>query len=147
MLSQEGRSIWASVVYADKLRYTGPFLKPEGRRKVNPLRFRNYILRLLLEHHFQTYPLQSRHYDLVLDRVDLTRAQAEDLWDYLYGNLAIPNPAHFTHAFSIYVEALQVVHHIAEGFKNAINIASIPPELAFVNPRDLTINQDVRTGK
>ena len=141
-LAQEGASIWASVVYVDKHRYTGPHLNPAGR-PASPLRFRNFILRLLLEHHFQNYPIQSRYYDLVLDRVDLTRKQADNLWHYLYGNLAIPNPSHITHASSIYVEGLQVVHHIAEGFKESLRREDTPPELTFVNPRDLTLSQEV----
>lgn len=147
MLSQEGKSIWASVVYVDKLRYTGRNLRPEGGRPSDPGMFRNYFLRLLLEHHFQTHPLQSRRYDLVLDRVDLTRGQADDLWNYLYGNLAIPNPSHITHASSIYVDNLQVVHHIANGFKNFTTDGLVPNELSFVNLRDLTENQDVLTNE
>ncbi len=140
VIAEEGAAIWASVVYVDKLRYVGPHLKP-GRRPASPLKFRNYILRLLLEHHLRIYPVQSRYYDLVLDRVDLTRKQADDLWEYLYGNLSIPNPSHITHASSIYVEGLQVVHHIAEGFKGALRENTIPSELAFVNRRNLTLNQ------
>ena len=141
-LAQEGAGIWASVVYVDKLRYTGPYLK-QVERPASSLRFRNFILRLLLERHFQNYPIQSLYYNLVLDRVDLTRKQADNLWHYLYGNLATPNPSHITHASSIYVEGLQVVHHIAEGFKEALRRENMPPELTFVNPRDLTHSQEV----
>ena len=143
MLAQEGKRIWASVVYVDKLRYTGPYLKPEGRRRVNPVMFRNFILRLLLEHHLLAHPLQTRQYDLVLDRVDLTKMQADELWHYIRGNLTVPSPDHITHASSIYIEGLQVVHHIAEGFKNIFKSNGIPPELSFVNPRNLTENQRV----
>ena len=139
VLSEGGTGIWASVAYVDKLRYTGSYLKPGGKRPQSPLRFRNYILRRLLEHHFQTYPLLSRQYDLVLDRIELTRKESENLSRYLYRNRNIPTPTHITHAASIYVEGLQVVHHIANGYYRHL-VAAGPPaeELSFVNEVDLT---------
>lgn len=143
-LSEGGRNIWASVVFVDKLRYNGSYLKPGGKRPASPVRFRNYMLRRLLEHHFQSYPLQSAQYDLVLDRIDLTREDTEDLWQYIEGNRNIPTPAHITHASSIYVEGLQVVHHIAIGYKDVVNGGRVPAELSFVSPRDLTTHQYVR---
>ena len=143
MLSQEGKSIWASVVYVEKLRYTGCYLKPEGGRPANPGMSRNFILRLLLEHHLQSHRLQTQQYDLVLDRVDMTRKQADELWDYIRRNLTVPYPDYITHASSIYVEGLQVVHYIAEGFKNILKSNKIPSEFSFVTPRNLTENQDV----
>ena len=142
-LSEGGKNIWASVVYVDKLRYTGSYLKPGGRREASPVRFRNFILRCLLEHHFLSHPLQSQHYDLVLDRVDLSREDAENLHQYIAGNRNIPTPTHITHASSIYVEGLQVVHHVANGYKDVVSSGHAPPELSFVNPRDLTTDQYV----
>jgi hypothetical protein len=147
MLSEEGKNIWASVVVVDKLRYTGLHLKPIGGRQANPIMFRNYILRRLLEHHFHYYPLQSQQYDLVLDRIDLNKMQADNLWQYLSNNHAIPKPSQITHASSIYVDNLQVVHHIANGFKNFTSDGLVPNELSFVNLRDLTENQDMLTNK
>ena len=141
--AEGGRNIWASVVYVDKLRYNGSYLKPGGRRPASPVRFRNYILRRLLEHHFRSYPLQSAQYDLVLDRIDLPREETENLWHYISGNHSIPKPAHITHASSIYVEGLQVVHHIANGYKDVVSGGRVPAELSFVNPRDLTRRQYV----
>ncbi len=137
-LSEAGRNIWASVVYLDKLKYNGSYLKPGGKRPVNPVKFRNYILRRLLEHHFQKYSLQSSQYDLVLDRIDLSREESENLRQYISGNRSIPTPTHITHASSIYVEGLQIVHHIANGYKAAATGRPVPIELSFVNPRDLT---------
>ena len=58
-LSEGGKNIWASVVYVDKFRYNGSYLKPGGKRSASPARFRNYMLRRLLEHHFQNYPLHQ----------------------------------------------------------------------------------------
>ena len=59
VLSEAGKNIWASVVYLDKLKYTGSYLKPGGSRPADPIKFRNYVLRRLLEHHFKAYKLQS----------------------------------------------------------------------------------------
>ena len=143
-VSEGGKNIWASVVYVDKLRYNGSYLKPGGKRPTSPLRFRNYMLRRLLEHHFQSYPLQSDQCDLVLDRIDLTREQTENLWQYVAGNPNIPTPAHITHASSIYVEGLQVVHHIANGYKDVGGGDRVRSVLSFVNPRDLTTHHYVR---
>ena len=143
-LSEGGKNIWASVVYVDKLNYTGSYLKPGVKRPPSPVRFRNYILRRLLEHHFQSCQLQSKQYDLVLDRIELTREEAENLRQYLSGNRNIPTPTHITHAASIYVEGLQVVHHIANGFKGVVDGGSLPRGLSFVNSRDLTTNQHIQ---
>ena len=142
-MAEGGKNIWASVVYVDKLSYTGSYLKPGGKRPPSPVRFRNYILRRLLEHHFRRYQLRAKQYDLVLDRIELTREETENLRHYISGNRNIPTPTHITHAASIYVEGLQVVHHIAEGYKSVVDGEHPPSELSFVNPRDLTTNQSV----
>ena len=143
-LTEAGKNIWASAVYVDKLRYNGSYLKPGGKRLASPVRFRNYMLRRLLEHHFQRYPLQSNQYELVLDRIDLTMEETDNLRQYISGNRNIPTPKYITHASSIYVEGLQVVHHIANGYKDVVDSGHAPAELSFVNLRDLTSNQYVR---
>ena len=141
-LADGGENIWASVIYLDKRQYTGSSLKPGGSRAPNPVRFRNAMLRRLLEHHFQSYPLQSRQYDLVLDRMTLTREEAENLRQYISNNWNFPTPTYITHASSIYVEGLQVVHHIANGYKDAVDGGPVPAELSFVNAKDLIADQD-----
>ncbi len=120
-LAEGGKNIWASLVYLDKKKYNGRYLNPGGKRPQNPIRFGNHILRCLLEHHFQKYSLQSKHYDLVLDRIEITKEEAENLQNYLAGNYNIPTPTNITHASSIYVEGLQIVHHIANGYKNVVS--------------------------
>jgi hypothetical protein len=92
MLAQSDKNIWASAVYLDKRKYTGRYLKAGGDRPQNPVHFRNSILRYLLEHHFQRCPLQSKQYDLVLDRVEMTRNEIENLRKYLASNYNIPTP-------------------------------------------------------
>ena len=142
-LSEAGKNIWASVVYLDKSKYTGSYLKPGGARPADTIKFRNYILRRLLEHHLKTHGLQSEQYDLVLDRVEMTREQIENLRDYLGGNRHFRTPTYITHASSIYVEGLQVVHHIANGYGSMITSGDVPFGLSFVNARDITTNQRI----
>lgn len=136
-----GRNIWASVIYVDKERYTGRYLKPGGRRPPSPTMFRNRMLRCLLEFHFSLCSLQSRQFDLVLDRVEMAQYDAQNLQAYLAGNHHIPTPTHITHASSIYVEPLQIVHHIAAGYKDIMTGKNPPDVLGFVNARDVTLNQ------
>ena len=141
VIAESDQNVWASVVYLDKPAYTGRYLKPGGQRPQDTVRFRNYILRCLLEHHFQNHPLQSQQYGLVLDRIDMTDEEISALKSYLKGNYNIPTPTHITHASSIYVEGLQVVHHIASGFKNVALGSEIPKAQTFVTARDITSNQ------
>ncbi len=142
-LAEVGRHIWASVVYVDKRQYSGSSLKPGGSKPPNPVRFRNAMLRRLLEHHFQGYALQSKQYDLVLDRMTLTREETENLRQYISNNRNFPTPTYITHASSIYVEGLQVVHHIANGYKDAVDGGLVPVELSFVNAKNLTTDQNM----
>ena len=137
-LSESGESIWASAVYLDKRGYTGYYLKGERGRSPYPARFRNFVLRRLLEHHFRSYAVESSQYELVLDRFEMTLAEEDELRSYLAENYDIPTPTRITHASSIYVEGLQLVHHIANGFRDAPFGRRVSSELAFVNARDIT---------
>ena len=139
-----GQDIFASVVYLDKKRYTGPYLKVGGRRGQSGMYFRNRILRSLLEHHFQRYALVSDRYELILDRVDMKLADLENLRIYLRRNYNFPTPNFIIHAASIYVEGLQVVHHIASGFKNVVMGDETPQTLSFVERLDITANQTIK---
>ncbi len=141
-LAQSDGGIWASVVYLDKRKYNGRYLKPGGPRPQDPVRFRNWVLRRLLEWHFSWTHLQSQQYDLVLDRVEITKEQTDNLQNYLASNYNIPTPTSITHAASIYVEPLQLVHHIATGFKNVVTLGNAPLDaLSFVRARDITTSQ------
>ena len=143
LMAESGANIRASVVYLDKLKYNGRYLRLGAPRGRDPLKFRNYILRRLLEHHFQGYELLSEHYDLVLDRVTMTTQKMGELRNNLARNRNIPTPTYITHASSIYVEGLQVVHHIANGFQSAVTGPHLPPELSFVSARDITTKQSI----
>ena len=121
-----GSSIHASVVYLDKRRYTGDYLRPGGVRPQSTLYFRNRVLRCLLEFHFASYELMSRQYELILDRTDMTPSQVRNLETYLRNSRGLIAPRLITQADSIYVEGLQVVDNIASGFKDVAGGAEIP---------------------
>ena len=138
-----GAEINASVVYLDKKKYTGDYLKPGGGRPQSTLYFRNRVLRCLLEFHFASYGLMSRQYELVLDRIDMTPGQVRNLETYLRNRRGLIAPRLITQADSIYVEGLQVVDNIASGFKNVVGGARIPESLLFVNAKDISEDMDI----
>ena len=138
VMAESGADIRASVVYLDKLKYNGRYLKPGYAEPADSHKFRNYILRLLLECHFEKNGLFADQYDLIIDRVETTGKQRERLENYLSRVDKLPKPAYITHAASIYVEGLQVVHHIANGHKGMADGEDAPSELSFVNAKDLT---------
>ncbi len=141
-LAESDNNVWASVVYVDKEQYTGRYLKPTPEVRTDSLRFRNYVLRRLLRHHFSLYPLQSNQYDLVLDRIDMTAPDRENLAMYLRSRPDIPPPTYVTHASSVYVEGLQVVHNIANGYYDSLKDGhSLPKELSFVASRDISTDR------
>ncbi len=69
--------------------------------------------------------------------------QQMDLRSYLSGNQRMPNPVDITHASSIYVDGLQVVHHIANGFADILGGEQVSPFLKFVSSLDITLKQRV----
>ena len=138
-LAKSDDNVWASVVYVDKERYTGRYLRPTPEAETDPLRFRNYVLRRLLRHHFSLHPLKSRQYDLVLDRVDMTAAERDNLTTYLRTRPDIPPPTYVTHASSMYVEGLQIVHNIANGYYDSLKAGhSLLEELTFADSKDIS---------
>ena len=141
-IAEARRDIHASVVYLNKEEYTGSYLKPGGQSPQSPFYFRNRVLRCLLEHHFANCELESGQYDLILDRVDMDLEQVENQRRYLNSNQNFRGPRYITHASSIYVECLQVVDHIARGFKDVANGATVPGSLRFVSARDITIDRE-----
>ena len=137
-LAEDGVAISASVVYLRKEDYRGPYLHPDGPRGQDARRFWNFALRRLLEWHFAANPLVSERYDLVLDRVEMSRSQRVELERYLDRNLRIPAPVNVTLASSLYVEALQVVHHIANAYGTESSSRTPRDSLRFVRARDIT---------
>ena len=138
-LAEGGEAIAASAVYLDKETFSGPYLRPDSPRGQDAQRFRNFMLRRLLEHHLARNPLASQHYDLVLDRVEMSPSQQAELWNYLGGNQHIAAPDYITHAASLYVEGLQLVHHIANAVGSMVTGKSTHAPLQFVDALDVTL--------
>ena len=141
-IAEMRNDIHASVVYLDKEKYTGGYLKPGGERPQSQIYFRNRVLRCLLEYHFSRHKLESDQYDLILDRVDMNLEQVENQRRYLNSNRNFRGPRYITHASSIYVEGLQVADHIARGFKDVVSGAPVPNSLEFVSKRDIATNRE-----
>ena len=96
----------ASVVYVEKDRYTGPYLGKQGKPVV-PAKFRNFVTRLLLEHHFQGRNIPTdTQIELVFDRVSMSRAVRQNLESYLSGNFRLPTIHHYTHVDSEYADPI-----------------------------------------
>ena len=88
--------ISASGLYINKTDYGGRYMKWSDV-DVSPTEWRyylrNYLLRHLLEFHFETGMVTEEPIDLVLDRVNLTEEQRANTYDYLSSKTEIPLPS------------------------------------------------------
>jgi len=138
-LAEQGL-IEASGLYLDKTRYGGRYLTwsdidipPHEWRYY----LRNYVLRHLLEHHFSQGHSFDDTVDLVLDRVELTEEQRINTLNYLNSSppiplrqpFAIPQIGYLTIADSEYVEALQIVHLLADLVRDYAKNTILPEQL------------------
>ena len=100
----------------------------------------NYVLRHLLECHFETVGTIDEAIDLVLDRVILTERQRGNTYDYLNSkteiplraSFAIPPVEHLTICDSEYVGGLEIAHVLADILKDTIK-GAITPEVKVVS--------------
>ena len=109
-----------SAVYLLKDNYTGPYLKPSSRKGEDPIRFRNFVHRQLLEHHFAGFPASEETIEIVFDRYDMPREDIVNLEDYLHGNFKLPRFKHISHVDSAYTEALQVTSRLVTRVKDIV---------------------------
>jgi len=138
---QRSGIIRCSSVYLIKDEYTGPYLKPSSPRGENPILFRNFIHRQLLEHHFSLYPPATNNIELVFDRFEMSHEAIKNLEDYLRGNIRLPNFKHITHADSLYTEALQVASQLVNLVKDIpLGKAGLEQKalLSFISLQDIT---------
>jgi hypothetical protein len=104
VLMEEGVS--CTVVHLDKAAYTGPYLGTTGK-KPWPTRFRNFVLRLLLENHFTENPVANKiNLELIFDRVSLAKKDREEMERYISGNWNLPTIQYYTHVDSEYTDAI-----------------------------------------
>ncbi len=129
------KNLFCSCVYLKKAKYTGPYLQS------SPIRFRNFIHRMLLEYHFQLFPAHDNDIELVFDRYRTSIEEENNLKDYLMNNFNLPSFEYICHANSIYSEALQVTSQLVNAVKDLILGTADKnrrESLAFISLKDIT---------
>jgi len=150
------RFLSASGLFISKADYGGRYLNWSDYN-IPPSEWsyylRNYLLRHLLEFHFEKTDQFSEPIDLVLDRLMLTEDQRQNTLGYLRSEapiplirpFSIPEVRHLTIADSEYVGGLEITHVFAdivrEHAKGTINrtvasLADFMPIQHFVGPKE-----------
>jgi hypothetical protein len=134
--------IQCSGVYLVKDNYVGPYLKIGSAAGNNPLRFRNYIHRKLLEYHFSQFPaVKNAEIELVFDRYKLEIKESRNLEDYLCRNWNLPHISYIGHADSIYTPPLEVASQLVNAIKDvALNTIQMERKelLSFIRLSQVT---------
>jgi len=104
--------ICSSCVFLDKIKYQGPYLKTTLQSKPDPIKFRNFIHRKLLEYHFEIYPASSDNIEIIFDRFEMSKEAIKNLEYYLMNNWKLPTLKYLSHIDSVYCEALQVASQL-----------------------------------
>lgn len=113
--------ISCSAVYLLKKDYTGPYLKTTSPRGQDPIRFRNFVHRQLLEFHFSNHTAATSNLELIFDRFDMSSEAISNLKDYLNGNYSLPDFKYITHADSKYTDFLQIASQLVNCIKDIIS--------------------------
>jgi len=138
---QQDNTISCSSIYLVKNQYTGPYLKASSPRGEDPILFRNFVHRQLLEYHFSINKPTTTNIELVFDRFEMSQEAFKNLEDYLRGNYSLPDLKHITHADSLYTEALQVTSQLVNQIKDvALRTATeeLKALLSFISIKDIT---------
>lgn len=129
-----------SAVYLLKKDYTGPYLKTTSPRGQDPIQFRNFVHRQLLEFHFSNYIAATSNLELIFDRFDMSSQAISNLTDYLNGNFRLPAFKYITHADSKYTDFLQIASQLVNCIKDII--PKTPKEentiSKFISLKDIT---------
>jgi hypothetical protein len=121
--------VQASGIYIEKTSYSGRYLTWSDygiSEKEWAYYLRNYLIRHLLEYHFENRDIFTIRIDLVLDRILLTESQRANTISYLNSEkviqletpFCIPRIEFLTIADSKYVCCLQISHILADLVKN-----------------------------
>jgi len=116
-LHREG-IVKCSGVYLDKGKYTGPYLKTTPDKESNPLRFRNFVHRQLLEFHFRNYPSSNNDIEVIFDRFEISKEAFINLEQYIQDNWNLPTFKYISHIDSVYCEALQLAGQLVNAIKD-----------------------------
>jgi len=130
-----------SCVHLQKSDYTGPYLKVSSPKGQNPIRFRHYIHRQLLEFHFRTYPAQSENIDLVFDYYRMSEEALANLDMYIHRICNLPQVGRISHVESEICLPLQIVSQLASAVL-AIQTGRLTGENAqlfgFISSKEIT---------
>ena len=114
------KNLFCSCVYLMKANYRGPYLRPSSISEQNPIKFRNFVHRKLLEHHFRLFPANDSEIELVFDRYRMTSEEINNLEKYLKNNWNLPNFEYICHVNSIYSEVMQITSQLVNAMKDII---------------------------
>ena len=140
-LHRQGK-LKCSCVHLFKDRYTGPYLKPELPTGHEPLYFRNFIHKELLEHHFTQFPITHKvGINLIFDDYRMPFEEVRNIEDYLQNNWNLPSFKRIIHDDSISNLALQITSQLVR-IVNGIVLGTIDKErkelLSFIALKDIT---------
>ena len=116
----ENSFVKASAIYIDKKNYKGNYLRDNNKYSKNSTKFRHFIMRRLLEFHFENNKTQSEEVELIIDRFHSTEDKEQQMRNYLRNETFynLPNFLHITQADSRYVELLQIADWISGSVKD-----------------------------
>ncbi|OGJ64157.1 hypothetical protein A3C37_04015 [Candidatus Peribacteria bacterium RIFCSPHIGHO2_02_FULL_53_20] len=111
--------IRASAIYIAKKDYKGVYLEDKLGYPQSSNKFKNLMLRRLLEVHFNHGKPQSDEVELVIDRFQLSEPLEQQMRNYLRvdKHKILPAFIHITQADSRYVELLQIADWISGAVK------------------------------
>jgi len=140
-LHRQGK-LKCSCVHLFKDCYTGPYLKPELPTGHEPLYFRNFIHKELLEHHFTQFPITHKvGINLIFDDYRMPFEEVRNIEDYLQNNWNLPTFKRIIHDDSIPNLALQITSQLVR-IVNGIVLGTIDKErkelLSFIALKDIT---------
>lgn len=134
-------AIKCSAVYLLKEKYTGPYLKTDSPIWNNRLRFRNFVHRQLLEHHFSLYPKAKDDYtSVIFDYHRMARRDFKNITNYLCKICGFELDS-ILHLDSECSWVLQLVGQLAYGVSQAqlgVTTKSITSTLSFIPVKDIT---------
>lgn len=115
----ENDFIKASAVYVNKKNYKGNYLQDSDKYLKDSTKFRHFIMRRLLEFHFENNSAQSKEIELVIDRFHSTEDKEQQMRNYLRNETFhnLPGFLYITQVDSRYVELLQIADWISGSVK------------------------------
>lgn len=133
--------IKCSAVYLLKEKYTGPYLKTDSPIWNNRLKFRNFVHRQLLEHHFNLYPKKQDDYiSVIFDYHRMARRDFKNITHYLC-EICEFELDNILHLDSVCSWVLQLVGLLANGVSQ-VQLGKTPKSITdmlnFIPVKDIT---------